>query len=566
MGKGKQSNACTGLAFIAAMLVMSFAGLGHAQFSNLGIGDSIQSGRYVLTLVDIANVTYADCNDAMDSTRNWNLTYYNSSVAVLNISDSNGTFISQARIHSANPFPPSPVVQQNVICLSRDALLPAGHTALDPNGDVFEIWVNATDNGASSGNKSALVFANVTQYYGCYGYQKLGFSEKNYVYKTNLTATNGYTVALWGTFPGRATVSVQHDGDSIALFEMHENTSRLYATPGGDILNISVCKAFYGVSLVSTAAWINVSFTPAGKSSDCSVAPGLSVTPLYLPSYQGFESESGRVHSVEIQVAGRQEESCGNQTYGVDFTNAYAGKDFSLAIDGKQERNLFTLAPGEIKQFKGWIGVTPGTAAGNYTVQVTAYSEADHWNQVSQDINVSVNPSIDYSDTYWSVPLGIGWYNIPYVYGTGVFGCDNITEAYGYLASHGEYVKLERYGPVFMPPAGLDDSPLSLFVFSRGSCVMYGNVPASTWNSLVSPVKGGQLVPVPPAWDGAQVGSMSKACLPGQGVELSIKKWDGNSQTWLLPSADSRMSVGEVYQVYSSQLCNLDLSRPLDSG
>ena len=186
---------------------------------------------------------------------------------------------------------------------------------------------------------------------------------------------------------------------------------------GKNILLAAFFAALLVVSLASAAG------AAAQVQSGCAVFPGLSLGDDKITVI------AGRISTVPITITGPQGASCGSVQYGVDFTNGYDGKHFVLALNGLQERNLFELGAGKEKTFEGLIGVPPGTEPGNYTIQVTAYLEADHWKQVSKTISVEVKPAAG-SDTVWATNLNIGWNLVPYAEGIGVYGCDDIITGY----------------------------------------------------------------------------------------------------------------------------------------
>ncbi len=282
-----------------------------------------------------------------------------------------------------------------------------------------------------------------------------------------------------------------------------------------------------------------------------------------------MSAASGRIVSVQLEVRGTQDESCGPQTYGVDFTNGFDGSEFVLAVKGSLDRNIFTLQPGQAKTFEGLIGVPPGTLAKNYTIQVTSYPESDHWKQVSKNIQLEVKPQAG-SDAYWKTDLTIGWNNIPNAPDLGVYGCPGVTTAYRYSAYKGDYITLNRYGALFVPapfePDMENERFGGLFVFSKESCTMESSVAAETFDKAGVSVRGGQLLSIPPAWHNAQVSSIAAAC-KGQSHSGSdtteIKLWSADRQKWLSPAQSEKLQNGEVWRLVSNFDCTLDLGKAL---
>lgn len=298
-------------------------------------------------------------------------------------------------------------------------------------------------------------------------------------------------------------------------------------------------------------------------SANCKVLPKLAL------STNQSTAAAGRLVSVQISVTGVQPQSCGSQTYGVDFTNGYDGKEFVLAIKGSQDRNLFTLAPGQEKTFDGLIGAPPGTAAKNYTIQVTAYREDDHWAQVSKPLALEVKPEYG-SDTSWSTDLTIGWNNIPYALGTGVYGCPGINTAYRYSPYKGDYIVLNRYGALFEPapfePNMENEKFGGLFVFSKERCAMESKVPAEAFNSAAVSLRDGQLLSIPSAWHNAAFSKLFAACksqIHSPSDRLEAKIWDADSQTWKTPAASGLMKNGQAVRLVANYDCTLDLGKPL---
>lgn len=303
----------------------------------------------------------------------------------------------------------------------------------------------------------------------------------------------------------------------------------------------------------------------SGAIAGCSSFPQLDVEKSALVS------EPGRVATVRITVEGTQDAACGEQLYGLDFTNAYDGKEFALAIKGSQERNLFYLKPGQNKTFEGLVGIPPGTPARNYTLQVTAYPDSDHWKQESRTISLRVGQQDD-SDAHWSTQLEVGWNLMPNAQDLGVYGCPGVNTGYRYSAYKGDYITLNRYGAVFsvapFEPEIENERYGSLFVFSRERCTMESRVPAYLLKEAKVSLRDGQLLSVPPAWNGATVEALATACMqdsrnPADSVKMEL--WDASSQRWAEPSAGRKLKNGEAIKVLANFDCLLDLERGLGS-
>jgi hypothetical protein len=238
-----------------------------------------------------------------------------------------------------------------------------------------------------------------------------------------------------------------------------------------------------------------------------------------------------------------------------------------LALSGLQERNLLTLGSGKDKTFEGLIGVPPGTPTGNYTVQITAYLESDHWKQVSRTLQVEVKPPAG-SDAYWKTNLQVGWNLVPYAQGMGIYGCDGIMTGYRYSPFRGDYIQMDRFGPIFVPapfePSVEDEKFGAMFLFSRERCAMESRLPSEALSSPVVSLQGGQLLSIPPAWHGQQVGAIAEACARQSGTSASqvqIKKWDASRHEWATPSLGNALSNGEVLRIVPNGGCSLDLSQ-----
>ncbi len=297
----------------------------------------------------------------------------------------------------------------------------------------------------------------------------------------------------------------------------------------------------------------------SGSTASCSTLPKLEL------GKSSVASSPGTISTVELSVTGTQDASCGAQLYGVDFTNGYDGSMFVFAIKGVQDRNVFSLQPGQTKTFVGFIGVPPSTPAGNYSIQATAYREDDHWKQASKAIGVTLVRESD-SDAYWKTGIGIGWNLVPNIEGIGVYGCPGINTAYRYSSYKGDYITLNRYGPVFVPAPFEADMPNEqfggLFVFSTQKCTLESRVPMASYGNAEVSLLEGQLLSVPPAWHGAPLSSLKSACASqsanGSGT-LDAKLWDAPRQQWVAAPANHTLVNGEVLRLVPNFDCSLNL-------
>ena len=296
----------------------------------------------------------------------------------------------------------------------------------------------------------------------------------------------------------------------------------------------------------------------SGASADCTLAPELRL------EKDSIITAEGRIATVKMYVKGAQPVSCGSQVYGVDFTNGYDGKEFSLGLQGISGRNTFALSSGETHEFVGVLSPIPSTTAGDYTLQITAYNDEDHWKQVSQNIAVEVKPHSD-ADTYWKTPLEIGWNLIPYEAGSAAYGCDAITEAYRYSPSKKDYVEMKRFGPVFQQSDGKDTPPnerfSALFVFSRERCAIESRVAADKFLDAQVQLLGGQLLSVPPAWHGAAAESITSLCEKQGAGKVEMKKWNADSQRWENVAGADELKNGETLKAKPAKQCVLDLGQ-----
>jgi len=323
----------------------------------------------------------------------------------------------------------------------------------------------------------------------------------------------------------------------------------------GNIMFAAFFAALLVVSLASAAAAASQMQTQPG----CAVFPGLSL------GDEKITVIAGRLAVVPITITGAQDASCGSVQYGVDFTNGYDGKQFVLALNGLQERNLLQLASGKEKTFEGLIGVPPSIEPGNYTIQVTAYLEADHWKQVSKTIQVQVKPAAG-SDTAWKTNINIGWNLIPYAEGIGAYGCDDIITGYRYSPTTGEYVQMDRFGALFKPapfePSVENERFGGMFVFSTSRCAMESRVPQETLENAKVSLFGGQLLSITPAWHGKEAGAIAKECASQSGTQASqvqMRKWDAKNQEWVTPAQSAILSNGEVWKILPAGACELEL-------
>jgi len=322
--------------------------------------------------------------------------------------------------------------------------------------------------------------------------------------------------------------------------------------------NIAIAAFFAALLVVSLAS-------AAGAAASAQAQPGCSVFPGLSLGEEKITVIAGRLSSVSITVAGAQDASCGSVQYGVDFTNGYDGKSFVLALNGLQERNLFMLAPGASKSFEGLIGVPPGIEPGNYTIQVTAYLETDHWKQVSKTLQVQVKPAVG-SDTVWKTSLNIGWNLVPYAEGIGVYGCDEIITGYRYSPTTGEYTQMDRFGARFSPapfePNAKNERFGGMFVFSTTRCSMESRVAPETLANAKVSLFGGQLLSITPEWNGKEAGAIAKECASQSGTQASqvqMRKWDAKNQEWITPAQSTLLSNGEVWKILPTGACELEL-------
>jgi len=325
--------------------------------------------------------------------------------------------------------------------------------------------------------------------------------------------------------------------------------------------------SFHFVIAAVFAALLAVSLaSAAGAAASAQAQAGCSVFPGLLLGNEKITVVAGRLSSVPITISGAQAASCGSVQYGVDFTNGYDGKQFVLAMNGLQERNLLALGAGKEKTFEGLIGVPPGTEPGNYTVQVTAYLEDDHWKQASKTIQVEVKPAAG-SDARWATSLNIGWNLVPYAEGIGVYGCDEIMTGYRYSPTTGEYVQMDRFGALFKPapfePSVANERFGGMFVFSTSRCTMESRVAPETLENAKVSLFNGQLLSISPAWHNKEAGAIAQECASQSGTqasEVQLRKWDAKNQEWITPAQSAILSNGEVWKILPKGECEIDIS------
>jgi hypothetical protein len=199
---------------------------------------------------------------------------------------------------------------------------------------------------------------------------------------------------------------------------------------------------------------------------------------------------------------------------------------------------------------------------------LTAYLEADHWKQSSRSIVVEVKPEAG-NDAYWENGLEIGWNTVPYAKGVAYFGCDGIITGYRYSPSRGDYIVMDRYGPLFSPAPFEQDIENerfgAMFVFSKKRCTLFGRVPSEALAGSEVSLLGGQLLSVPPAWHGQKVSDIVRECRKQTKAiaQVSVGEWDAKSQKWreLLPERE--ISNGDALRIDPGSACSLDLGREI---
>ncbi|VVB98809.1 Uncharacterised protein [uncultured archaeon] len=336
--------------------------------------------------------------------------------------------------------------------------------------------------------------------------------------------------------------------------------SRSILLPNGDNATIFVCSDNADLSQVYAKAVVqpkvNGSSANTSEPAGCASIPEITLAPASLSLPQGG------VGTVKLQVRATQPVSCGRQLYGVDFTTAYDAGLFSLGISGVNGTNKFYLWPGEAREFDGLVGASEAIYSGNFTLQATAYNDADHWKQASKTFKVQVSPG-NAGAAYWKTNLAVGWNAIPYMQGAGVYGCPEITEAYSYLPGQKEYVRLQRYGPIFaLSPTGSYAVPErlgGLFVFSKGRCAMESRLEATEFSGAPIQLYNGQLLSVPLPWNGTALSSISNACaLQSAYNKAEASRWDADRQVWVVLSHSDKLESGTAYRISSSDVCTLD--------
>ena len=300
----------------------------------------------------------------------------------------------------------------------------------------------------------------------------------------------------------------------------------------------------------------------AFAASQPALLPGCSIAPAFRLEKDNMTVVSGRAATIKMYLTGAQPSYCGSQVYGVDFTNGYDGGMFSLGLEGITGVNTVALTNGETHEFVGELSPLPSTPAGDYSIQVTAYLDSDHWKQESKNVAVTVKQQPD-SDTYWKSSLDIGWNLIPYEEGSTAYGCDNITDAYRYSPSANDYVEMKRFGPVIEQADGQmvpgNERFSGLFVFSRERCTMETRVPADAFLDAQVAMKGGQLLSVPPSWQGATAISITELCGKQGSGNTAVSRWDAAEQKWLNVPDGEPLANGEVLKIKPAKQCVLDL-------
>lgn len=374
-------------------------------------------------------------------------------------------------------------------------------------------------------------------------------------------SSNDYTfqfvdiiMGVTGNFDNSPAVFyVYRDGTNVENITLYAGESKIYQDSGGEV-KLSVCNVhwFFTFSGYSAAAKVETSGgLPAGGNSSSLPGAGIpscSTLPTLELSTSAIQLQSGKVAQVNATITATHGASCGTQIYGVDFTNGFDGNRFYLWLDGENERNLFTLQGGESRTFAAKIGIPPGVPEGNYTVQLTAYSEADHWKQESKKVSVEAWRAAA-SDAFIATNLEVGWNALPYANGIPIFGCENITYAYRYSPSLGEYVRMERFAAEFSADESLEDEGAlsALFVFSKQKCTMRSYVSPQMLDSLPISIGKGALVSVLPKWDGKAVEEVAMQICPNG---ASISKWDATLQKWVNPQ---QVRFGEAIRITARQ-------------
>ncbi len=315
-----------------------------------------------------------------------------------------------------------------------------------------------------------------------------------------------------------------------------------------------------GIMALAIAVLLMSVAAATGTSDATPPSAACILTPQFGIADANISADGGGVAHLRVVIGARQAPECGPMQYGVDFTNAYDAHKFYLGVQGaKDKRNLVTLAPGELKMFDLYVGVVPGTKADAYKLQVTAYSEADHWKQESKPVQVTVLPARA-DETYWATPLSVGWNTIPYAEGVGVFGCPAITEGYVYSPSMDDFVRMVREGATFAPmgtealPAGEKNG--GLFVFSKQRCAMQSLVPPEIFERVPMAQEKEQLLTASPAWAGLNSTQLAQKYCPempdalkGAYNPMPISVWNALEQRWE-KLGDKPIGNGQVLRLH----------------
>ncbi|VVB66767.1 Uncharacterised protein [Candidatus Gugararchaeum adminiculabundum] len=314
------------------------------------------------------------------------------------------------------------------------------------------------------------------------------------------------------------------------------------------------------ILMAGTAASLAAASDGAARP-ECITIPKLEILTPYL------NSSVGRVQYVDVRVSATQAPSCGAQTYGVDFTDAYDAHYFVLGMEKSNVRFLFDLAPGESKTYRGVIGIPLDVPAREHRLQMTAYSPANIWKQASGNVTVQVRPFRG-SDMLWSANLTLGWNAIPSVKGAAYLGCEGIQKAYRYSPAWDDYIRLERFGAQFVPALGEPDlsseQAAGLMVFSDKRCTM--SIVADSGRlegqQLTLPPNEEQSVTVPYSWYGMdKSGLMAKYCPSSDARGVHFDEWDAALQRWT-PADNQSLHAGQVLMVRTANTgsaCTLPL-------
>lgn len=287
--------------------------------------------------------------------------------------------------------------------------------------------------------------------------------------------------------------------------------------------------------------------------AECITIPQIEIlTPL-------VDSSVGRVRYVDVKVSATHPPSCAKQEYGVDFTDAYSARYFVLGMEKSNTRFLFNLSSGESRVFRGVVGIPLNAPLGEHRLQMTAYSPADIWKQVSANVSVQVRPFAG-SDLLWRTNLTLGWNIIPSMEGAAFLGCEDIRTAYRYSPTKGDYIELERYGAQFVPKAGEPDVPdergggLAMFVRKRctiSTVADSGRLDGQQLN-LTSNRERSLTVPYP--WYGKTKSQMLAAYCPKADADaIAFNYWDAARQRWE-PANERPLFAGQVLYIRTGSM------------